>query len=158
MKAILAMSSNRCIGKDGKLPWLPFKDDFKWFKEFTMGHTLIVGRKTFEGLPPLKGRKVCLITNNKSNIFEVYQTNVSKFDHLFIRTYDEMKLSDWDNSIVIGGKSIYELFLPQITEFYITCIDKKYDGDTFMEPFEHLFSKQEVVKEFGFGKVIKYER
>lgn len=99
------------------------------------------------------------ITNSKSNIFDVYEKNRPKFDELFIRTYDElMNETGWNDSIIIGGKSIYELFMPHITEFYVSHIDQDYEGDTFMEPFEHLFNKQETVKKFDFGKVIKYER
>jgi len=58
--------------------------------------------------------------------------------------------------IVAGGKSIYELFMPYITEFYVTHIDKEYEGDTYMSLFEDKFSKKEIVKEFDFGRVIKY--
>jgi dihydrofolate reductase len=60
----MAMSKNRCIGKNGGLPWPSMKEDFKWFKEFTMGKYLIVGRKTFDSLPVLNGRKFILITKD----------------------------------------------------------------------------------------------
>jgi dihydrofolate reductase len=57
---------------------------------------------------------------------------------------------------ICGGKSTYQSFISDITEFYVTHIDKEYDGDTFMFPFEHLYNKQELIKEFDFGKIIKY--
>ena len=60
MKAIIAMSQNRAIGKNGGLPWPSIKEDFKWFKEFTMGNTIIVGKNTFDTLPLLKNRE-CLV-------------------------------------------------------------------------------------------------
>lgn len=160
MKAILAMAKNRCIGKDGKLPW-HYSEDFKWFKEFTMGHTLVVGRKTFDTLPPLKKRSVCVITNNSSKICKMYEKRFDKFENLsFLNPKQvlEEEYDYWKDGIIAGGKSTYELFMPHITEFYVTCINQEYDGDTFIEPFEHLFDKQIVLKEFDFGNVVKYEK
>ena len=63
MKAIIAMAKNRVIGKNNGLPWPSIKEDFKWFKEFTMGKTLIVGKTTFDTLPLLKNRE-CLVLIN----------------------------------------------------------------------------------------------
>jgi len=152
MKAILAMSKNRCIGKDGKLPWPPMKEDFKWFKEFTVNKSILVGRSTYEKLPPLKNRTIWVLSKTIQEgagcIIDIgtmyhYTSNVDIIPK---------------DCIVAGGKSIYQLFMSHITEFYVTCIDQDYEGDIFMEPFEHLFSKQEVVREFDFGKVIKYSK
>ena len=163
MKAIIAMSENRCIGKDGKIPWHS-KEDFRWFKEFTMGKTLVIGRKTFDTLPILKGRKICMLSNSlhsgySTKIIEVYQNNESKFDELYIRNYEQFKSETiWEDAIVAGGKSMYELFIPYITEFYVTIINGHFEGDTYMEPFEHLFGNSEVVREFEGGKVIKYSK
>ena len=61
MKAIAAMSKNRCVGKNKGLPWPSIKEDFKWFKEFTMGKTLILGKNTFDTLPKLKDRECMVI-------------------------------------------------------------------------------------------------
>ena len=163
MIGIMAMSENRCIGLNGKLPW-KVSGDFKWFKEFTMGKTVIVGRKTFDTLPPLKGRKICMLSNSlhgvySTKIIEVYQNNESKFDELYIRNYEQFKNETiWKDGIIAGGKSIYELFMPYITEFYVSHIHTTCDGDIFMSEFEHLFSKNEVVREFEGGKVIKYSK
>ena len=62
MKAIIAMAKNRVIGKNGGLPWPSIKEDFKWFKEFTMGKKLIVGKNTFDTLPLLKNREILVLT------------------------------------------------------------------------------------------------
>jgi len=67
MKAILAMSKNRAIGKNGGLPWPSIKEDFKWFKEFTMGNTLIVGKNTFDTLPLLKNRECSCTSQRRQN-------------------------------------------------------------------------------------------
>jgi dihydrofolate reductase len=63
MRAILAMAKNRCIGKDGKLPW-HYKEDLQFFKESTNDSLILVGRKTFENLPPLKNRSIWILTSN----------------------------------------------------------------------------------------------
>jgi dihydrofolate reductase len=57
MKAIAAMSENRGHGKKWRTSMASIKEDFKWFKEFTMGKNLVVGNSTFQTLPPLKGRQ-----------------------------------------------------------------------------------------------------
>ena len=166
MKAILAMSENRAIGKNGALPWPSIKDDFKHFREFTMGKTLIVGRTTFNTLPKLKDRECYVVTNNSimstvgfytvkenSNGYTGKEINIA---HL----HETIKLNapDSDNWIVAGGAKTYELFLPYITEFYVTHIKGTYDADTYMIQFEHLYNKQEVVKEFDGHRVIKYTK
>ena len=60
--------------------------------------------------------------------------------------------------IVAGGAKTYVKLLPYIKEFYVTHVNGTYDGDTFMPPFEDLFTQQEVVKEFDGHKVVKYSK
>ena len=69
-KAIAAMSLNRVIGADGKIPWhLP--EDFKWFKKMTMGNVIVMGRKTFEGLgQPLPNRKNMILTRHPQRLIK----------------------------------------------------------------------------------------
>lgn len=157
MKAIIAMSNNRCIGKDNKLPFHS-SEDFKWFKEFTMGKTLIVGRKTFDTLPNLKDRKCFVLSKNEEVGSSKFNSN--KMLGIFVpENYITDMVgygSDLSDLVIAGGKSIYELFMPYITEFYVTILDVEVVGDTYMPEFEHLFSKQEVIREFEGGKVIKY--
>ena len=71
---------------------------------------------------------------------------------------NDLKIGIWKDVIVAGGKKTYELFMPHITEFYVTLIDKEYEGDTFMSDFESKFTKREVIREFEFGKIIKYSK
>ena len=75
MKAIIAMSSNRCIGRDGKLPFY-YKEDLKWFKEFTLYNTILIGRTTYEGLPPLKDRKLIKKVIKITNYTTIFKTNL----------------------------------------------------------------------------------
>ena len=164
MKAILAMAQNRVIGKNGGLPWPSIKEDFKWFKEFTMGGTLIVGKNTFDTLPLLKNRE-CLVLTRPVEDLDAYITNQylvnnnsmtgQRITMTELESYSEFRK---DYLIVAGGAKTYIKLLPYITEFYVTHVNGNYDGDTFMPEFEHLFAHQEVVKEFDLHKVIMYTK
>ena len=164
MKAIVAMAKNRVIGKNSALPWPSIKEDFKHFKEFTMGKTLIVGKNTFDTLPLLKNRE-CLVLTKPVEAIDAYITNqylVNNNDMTGqmitmedIESYSQFRK---DYLIVVGGAKTYVKLLPYITEFYVTHVNGNYDGDTFMPEFEHLFAHQEVVKEFDGHKVIMYTK
>ena len=163
MKAIMAMSENRCIGKENKIPWY-VPNDFKWFKEFTMGKKLIVGKTTFNTLPFLKNRE-CLVLTRRVDHIDAYITNQYLVNNnamtgQMITMEDVESYSQFrkDYLIVIGGAKTYVKLLPYITEFYVTHVNGNYDGDIFMPAFEHLFDHQEVVKEFDLHKVIKYSK
>ena len=159
MIGIMAMSENRCIGKNGKLPWHS-KPDFQWFKEFTMGKDLLVGYNTFNTLPPLKNRRIWVVNFGVGDIQSQSINNILGAEGLIEKVQREYIKENrhWgtSNYILIGGKKTYELFMPHIAEFYVTLINGTYDGDTYMTEFEHLFSKNEVIREFEGGKVIKY--
>ena len=163
MKAILAMAQNRVIGKNGGLPWPSIKEDFKWFKEFTMGGTLIVGKNTFDTLPLLKNRE-CLVLVKEDKVMAAnpnqYLVNNNSMTGQLITMTDFESYSQFrkDYLIVAGGAKTYIKLLPYIKEFYVTHINGNYDGDTFMPEFEHLFAHQEVVKEFDVHKVIMYTK
>lgn len=177
MKAIVAMAENRAIGKNETLPWEPIKEDFKWFKEFTMGKNLVVGHSTFMTLPPLKGRNIYFISRPKAKTPDEipmgdygYHTNSHgtigrrlcyytdaiygvSFVDILTGYESNCKIED---PIIAGGAKMYELFLPYITEFYVTHIKGTYEADTFMPKFEHLFSKQETIKEIDKAIIVKY--
>jgi len=172
MKAIAAMAENRAIGKDRGLPWKsPIKEDFRWFKEFTTNKILIVGRKTFDTLPFLRDRNIIVLCRDSefrnTSIYNAYYNMGAcalYYDEIITLYYDRIvKLysetySNKDKLIVAGGAKTYEMFFPHITEFYVTHVRGSFEADTFMPPFEHLFSKQEVVKEFDGHRVIKYSK
>ena len=163
MKAIIAMAQNRVIGKNGGLPWPSIPNDFRWFKEFTMGNTLIVGKNTFDTLPLLKNRE-CLVLVKEDKIMVTnpnqYLVNNNSMTGQLITMTDIELYSQFrkDYLIVAGGAKTYVKLLPYITEFYVTHVNGNYDGDTFMPEFEHLFTNKEVVKEFDRHKVIMYTK
>ena len=163
MKAILAMAKNRVIGKNGGLPW-HVPNDFKWFKEFTTGKKIIVGKNTFDTLPLLKNRECMVLTKPVEDIdayiTNQYMVNNNAMTGQMITMEDVESYSRFrkDYLIVVGGAKTYVKLLPYITEFYVTHVNGNYDGDTFMPEFEHLFAHQEVVKEFDGHKVIVYTK
>ena len=100
MKAIMAMAKNRAIGLNNQLPWgTIYKEDFQWFKEFTMGKTLIVGWYTFNSLPRLKGRKGVVLNKMwDGNI--IYYINNAPF-YSFIMNLTDYILTGINNRILI---------------------------------------------------------
>ena len=93
-KAIAAMSLNRAIGNGNTIPWhLP--EDFKWFKETTMGHVLAMGRKTFESIGrPLPGRETVVLTRNPGSVIGVRTLGSLEALHLF--TFNQVAATrDW---------------------------------------------------------------
>jgi len=157
VKAILAIAKNRVIGLSGGLPWPPIKEDFKWFKEFTMGKKLIVGKNTFDTLPMLKNREILVLTRKVEELSHITNQYIVNNNGLSGKIIDDV--SDLDPDIIVaGGAKTYVRLLPYITEFYVTHVNGSYDGDTFMPPFEDLFTNKEVVKEFDGHKVIKYTK
>lgn len=172
MKAIVAMSSNRAIGKDNKIPW-KLSEDLKWFKEFTMGKVVLMGRKTYESLKTtfLPGRSLMVLTKTKiPSHLCTEEMEISPHTGYYVKTgrlsrqwyiQDVQEILDAnlckrEDIIVAGGKSIYEQFLSEITEFYVTYVIDEYEGDTFMPEFEHLFPNSEIVKEHRDFWVVKY--
>jgi len=152
----MAMSENRCIGKENKIPWY-IPNDFKWFKEFTTGKKLIVGKNTFDTLPMLKNREILVLTRKVEELSEITNQYLINKNDLTGKIISDV--SDLDSDIIVaGGAKTYVRLLPYITEFYVTHVNGSYDGDTFMSSFEDLFTQQEVVKEFDLHKVIKYSK
>ncbi|MGJ9384093.1 dihydrofolate reductase [Salipaludibacillus sp. CF4.18] len=121
---IAAMSENNVIGKDGQMPWhLP--GDLQFFKQTTNGHSIVMGRKTFESIGrPLPKRRNIVLTRNNDFSAEGVEVinNFSEMDKL---------VKDEEEFFVIGGATIYEQLLPLADRLYITEIHESFEGDTF---------------------------
>ena len=137
-KAIAAMATNRVIGNKGQIPWhLP--EDFKWFKRTTMGHILVMGRKTYESIGrPLPGRETVVLSRTQLEIPKV-QTFTSLSD---IKELETDKIV-W----VAGGSEIYQQMLPLCSELYLTRVHQKIEGDAFFPEFESQFTLDAKVLE-----------
>lgn len=125
---IVAMDRNRVIGKDNKLPWrLPA--ELASFKKITMGHPIIMGRKTHESIGrPLPGRTNIVMTRDP-----VYQAEGCQVVHSLDET---LRIADEREAFVIGGAEMIRLFFPYTSKLYITWIDHEFEGDTFFPAFD----------------------
>jgi dihydrofolate reductase len=124
LSAIVAMAANRCIGRDNTLPWrLPA--DLKRFKQLTLGHTLVMGRKTYESIGrPLPGRTMVVVTRQRD-----YTPEGVRVAHS-LELALELARGD-DEVFIAGGADLYRQALPQVRRLYLTRIDREYAGDTF---------------------------
>ena len=123
LSAIVAMAANRCIGRDNTLPWrLPA--DLRRFKQVTLGHTLILGRKTYESIGrPLPGRTMLVVTRQPGYAPAGVQVVHSVAEALAQAGGDEV--------FIAGGAQLYAQTLDRVRRLYLTRIDRPYDGDTF---------------------------
>lgn len=118
------MSSNRVIGVNNTLPWY-ISEDLKHFKSLTTGHTIIMGRKTYESIGrPLPNRRNIVISRNTEASYEGAEVVHS--------IEDAFSICKNDNEVfVIGGSNIYEQALSLVDYIYITEIKKSFSGDAF---------------------------
>lgn len=124
------MSPHRAIGANGTLPW-HIKEDLDHFKQLTWGHTVLMGRKTFESLPhgALPGRRNIVLSHTVSMLpgCEVYASFEEALQHC---AKDEQVF-------VMGGASVYRAALPLASRLYITLVEQELtDADTFFPVFD----------------------
>ena len=126
LSIIVAKAKNNIIGKDNKVIWnLP--EDMKHFKELTNGHTIIMGRKTFDSLGEvLPNREHVIFTNNPD--LRINNENV-KVVHSLLEIQD--LIEEKEEVFVIGGSMIYNFLMPYVKKMYVTEIDEEFEGDTF---------------------------
>ncbi|MCO7125694.1 dihydrofolate reductase [Sporolactobacillus shoreicorticis] len=126
---LLAMDQNQLIGRDNQLPWhLP--SDMRYFKQTTMGHPVIMGRKTYDSIgKPLPGRENIVLTHNP----EFSQNQVTCF--LSVEEFLRSGSAYGRECFVIGGAGIFKAFLPYADRLYITHVDAEFEGDTYFTGF-----------------------
>jgi dihydrofolate reductase len=138
--AILAMSQNRVIAREGRLPWdLP--EDLAFFKKMTLEHPVIMGRKTFTSMGrPLPRRANIVISRNS----QLQLPGATVVPSLLSAIEAAQKAPGADKIFVIGGAEVVREALPMIEEFYLTVIHHDVEGDTFLPPFEKDFETVNV--------------
>lgn len=148
--AIAAMSLNRVIGNGNKIPWhLP--EDFKWFKQVTMGQVLVMGRKTFESIgKPLPGRETIVLTRGA-------------WSHPGVKTaagLGQLPLAAGDDRqvFIAGGAEIYRQALPMCGELLLTLVKREVAGDVFFPPFDEQFELVEKIRETPDFDILRYRR
>lgn len=126
LSIIAAISENYVIGKNNKLLW-HMPADLKRFKDLTTGHTIIMGRKTFESLGKvLPERKHVVLTRDMD--YSVKDKNVEVVHDIeLLKEYIEAP----EEVFVIGGAIIYRQLMPKVNKMYITRIHEKFDGDAY---------------------------
>lgn len=124
ISAIVAMSENRVIGKDNKLPWhLPA--DLKYFKKVTQGKPILMGRKTFESIGrPLPNRTNIVLTRD-GNFQAAGCVVVDSVQAAFAAVADQEEV------FVIGGALLFKELLPRVQRLYLTVIHQNFEGDAF---------------------------
>jgi dihydrofolate reductase len=140
---IAAIDKHGGIGKDGYMPW-HYPEDLKLFMRLTMGHTIVMGRKTFEGMfdrgkAPLKNRKNTIVTSQaaeyKLRFAEVYASSnderysISKLN--FITDLNDVNLEGDSKIFYCGGAEIYRQSMEFVDVIYLTRFQESYDCDTF---------------------------
>ena len=118
---IAAMSRNRVIGSGGKLPWR-MPADMQFFKKTTLGHTILMGRKTFETFPSLLPDRRHIVLTTQNNYDGRGAEVVGSMDEALDRVAGESRL------YVIGGQQIYELALPLADRVLLTLIETDIEG------------------------------
>ncbi len=130
---IVAMAKNRVIGVGNRLPWsLP--EDLKHFRATTLGHTVIMGRKTFESIGrALPGRKNSVISRGMP------VENLPEGIHLFRSLSEALKEAESHQeteAFIIGGAQLYREAIPRVQRIYLTRIDQEFPGDAFMPEWD----------------------
>ncbi len=124
---VVAVSKNGVIGRDGGLPWR-ISADLKRFKQITMGKPVIMGRKTWEGLPkkPLPGRTNVVITRQAN--YDAPEAHVAADASAALKI---AKAEGAEEIAVIGGGEIFGMFMPLADRIYLSEVDLTVEGDTF---------------------------
>lgn len=126
---IVAKSQNNVIGKDNKLPW-HLKDDLQNFKKLTMGHHILMGRKTFESIgKPLPGRMSLVLSSEAKPV----QENLVWFTSIW-RAIKYAERAGESELFIIGGEKIFKSALAIADRIYLTEINAEVEGDTYFPP------------------------
>jgi dihydrofolate reductase len=139
---IVAMDENRGIGYQNRLPWdLP--DDLKRFKRLTMGHSIIMGRKTFESIgKPLPGRTNIVVTRNPQ-----YQPHGCRVAHSFKEALTISQDIEDEEVFIIGGAGLFRQALDIADRIYLTQIHAQVQADVFFPQYDQS-NWQEITSSF----------
>ncbi|MFL2549407.1 MAG: dihydrofolate reductase [Gammaproteobacteria bacterium] len=141
LSIIVAMSKNRVIGKDNKMPW-HLSNDLKNFKKITIGKTIVMGRLTYDSIGrPLPERKNIVLSRNliDSDVFIF-----DNFEEVLNFTKDE------DEVFIIGGQDIYSQTIDKVNKLYLTTIDANIEGDKYFPEID--ISKWKKIRSENFSK------
>ncbi len=146
---IAAIGKNRELGKNNKLLW-HIPGDLPHFKKLTLGHPIIMGRKTFESIGrPLPNRTNIVVTRDSS-----YEVEGVVVVHSIEKAIEEAKKKDKEEIFVIGGGQIYEQALPFADRLYLTIVDAQAEADTYFPDYSEF--KKIISEEKNESEGLKY--
>ena len=150
LSIVAALGRNRAIGYQNTLPWrLPA--DLQHFKQLTMGHHMLMGRKTFESIGrPLPGRTSIIITRQPD-----YQAEGCLIAHSLAEAIALAQARGEQEAFVIGGADIYAQALPLTDRMYLTWVEAEPEADAFFPVFED--SEWETSEEVNFAAAEKHQ-
>jgi dihydrofolate reductase len=151
-QAIAAMSLNRVIGAANRLPWrLP--EDFQWFKRQTIGHVVVMGRKTFESIGrPLPDRTTIVLSRGGfAPPGVVVLPSLEAIDGAHPAVAGRQVF-------ICGGAQVYAQALPRCTDLYLTLVKRVVEGDAFFPPFEERFEPVAVLRDERDFSITHYRR
>jgi len=126
---VVAVARNGVIGRDNRLPWhLP--DDLAHFKRITMGHPVVMGRRTYESIGrPLPGRLNIVVSRNP---------DFRAPGCIVVPSLEDAwrAAGDADDAFVIGGTSLFEAALASADVIHLTEVEADVEGDTYLPPFD----------------------
>tara|TARA_B100001059_G_scaffold234413_1_gene276939 strand:+ start:196 stop:678 length:483 start_codon:yes stop_codon:yes gene_type:complete len=129
IKIISALSSNHVIGNDGKIPWF-IKGELKRFKELTLNHNVVMGRKTFDSIGKILEQRNNIVISNNTSLIIKGASVVPSFE-------DALAACDSSKDIfIIGGSKIYEIALSYSEFLILTIIHKEFEGDTYFPSYD----------------------
>ena len=151
---IAALGKDRAIGKDNRLLW-HIPEDLKRFKTLTLGHPVVMGRKTFESIvtqlgKPLPGRTNIVVTRDTA-----WRHDGVEVAHTIEDALEKANGIGQEEVFVIGGAQVYTQALPFADRLYLTLVDSDQEGDAFFPPYENIFTKK-VFEEAHMDEPIPY--
>lgn len=138
---IAAIGKNRELGKDNQLIW-HFPQDLKFFKEQTKGHTIVMGRKTFESLPGMLPKRHHIVISKSGAKFPEEVEVFSSID-AFVDAYQTKE----EEIFVIGGATIYKQMLSLCHRLILTEINQSYDADVFFPEFDKTLYHKKILND-----------
>lgn len=151
LTAIVAMTPDRVIGRGGTLPWhLP--EDLAFFKRVTLGHPVVMGRKTFESIGrPLPRRRNIVLTRDRSWLADGVE--------VIHRPEDLKSLPELAGRVfIIGGSEIYAAFLPDTDDLLVSHVFAEHEGDTRFPEFGKDFPNAELLETHADFEVRRWSR
>ncbi len=140
ISAIAALAKNRIIGNKGTLPW-NIPADMRRFRELTTGHTVVMGRRTYESIGHALPNRVNIVISRDTAFAPIDANVVHSLEEALLLAQEKERGRDDGEVFIIGGGQIYKTALPIVDRLYLTIVEGSFEGDTYFPPY-HEFDKE----------------